>query len=505
MGLVLGGGGSKGAFQAGAVATLVGDLGLRPDVIAGTSAGSLNALVLAHARTPDEYPETIELMLSAWTSLRDTSDMYEPRAWLAHLTPERRRAAMGIAGGRVTPGAILELTRSASAVARFAGDFRADGDSAYSLAPVERRLRSEVVPERVAASHARLRVSAVSMESGRLRWVDGTGALYDEDAVTPMAGDPVDLVDAVLASSAFAPAFPPRRMGGDRYVDGGFRSVLPVRAARALGAGPILAVACASDAVDWSRPADPANVLQVTLRAVNATLAEVAHRDVEDLRRGPGLLVDPTVDVHDFLEVDPGRIAIEIDLGRMVAAERVEAAGGLERILLAWEPGAPGYVDADGLATTAALTRAVVGLRLDAWRHEERLLAGKPKSGAAGALAAARAVKWLLGLAVAARAARPGLMPAGAGDWAAGFERHAGHPVVRSPWAACRSATAGLCRPWIRRPGYPIRSRSPSAAPRSGGSWPMGGAGRWPGVGRPVAEGAAAAGVPSRWIPSSRS
>ncbi len=442
---MLGGGGSRGAFQAGAVATLVGDLGLRPDVIAGTSAGSLNALVLAHARTPAEFPETVELMLAAWTSLRGTSDMYEPRTWLAHLTPERRRAAMEMAGGRITPGAILELTRSTAAVRRFAGDFRADGDSAYGLAPVERRLRAEVDPARVAASHARLRVSAVSMESGRLRWVDGAGVMYDDDAVTPLAGGPVDVVDAVLASSAFAPAFPPRRLAGDRYVDGGFRTVLPVRAARALGAGPIVAVACASEGIEWSRPADPTNVLQVTLRAVNATLAEVARRDVEDLRRGPGLLIDPTADVHDFLEVDPGRLSIEIDLGRMVAAERVEAAGGLDRILLAWEPGAPGVSDAgaEALARTAALTRAVTLLRLDAWRHEERLLAGRPKNGAAEALRATRIRKWLLRHAVAARAARPGLMPAGADAWVSEFEHHAERPVVRGPWAALSERNGG--------------------------------------------------------------
>ena len=73
-----------------------------------------------------------------------------------------------------------------------------------------------------------------------------------------------------------------------------------------------------------------ADVLRVAMRATSLTLAEVVSRDVEDLARGPGLLVDPTVEVHGFLEVDPGRIAIDVDLGRMVAAERVAAIGGLD-------------------------------------------------------------------------------------------------------------------------------------------------------------------------------
>ena len=290
---------------------------------------------------------------------------------------------------------------------------------------MEARVRAELEVDRVRTSRARIRISAVALESGALRWIDGAGVLYEADATTPAAGGPVDLVDAVLASCAFSPAFPPRPMAGETYVDGGFRTVIPVRAVRALGAGAVIAVACASDEPGRSRPMAGANVLRVALRAAGATLGEVARRDIEDLRRGPGLLVDPTVDVHGFLEVDPGRIAIDVDLGRMVAAERVWASGGLERILAAREAGAPGVEDPTGLAASDAVTRAVTRLRLDAWADEERLLEGKPRADAARALAGVRARKWLLRRAVAARAAWPGPMPPGAEAWSSAFERHA--------------------------------------------------------------------------------
>ncbi|MCU0504907.1 MAG: patatin-like phospholipase family protein [Chloroflexi bacterium] len=442
-GLALGGGGSKGAFQAGAIATLVGELGFRPDVIAGTSAGSLNTLILAHATTPDEYPEIVDRLLAAWTTLADASDVYLPRAWVGDLPPSLRRAAGDAAAGRLGPAAVLEVVRSAAAIRRAVGDFRSAGDSVYSLAPVETRVRAEIEPDRVRASRARIRISAVALETGTLRWVDEAGRLYAADATTRVADDPVDLVDAVLASSAFSPAFPPRRMAGETYVDGGFRTVLPVRGARAAGAGPVVAVACASAGVGSARPMADANVIRVALRAASATLAEVAARDVEDLRRGPGLLVDPTVDVHGFLEVDPGRIAIDIDLGRMVAAERVEAVGGLERILAARRAGTPDVEDPAALALTDALTRAVVRLRVDAWADEERLLEGRPRADAAAALAAVRARKWLLRHAVAARAARPGPMPPGSDGWWRGFERHAGRPVLRDPWAGLSERNGG--------------------------------------------------------------
>ncbi len=443
VGLALGGGGSKGAFQAGAVATLVGDLGFRPDVIAGTSAGSLNTLILAHARTPDEYPEMVGRLLDEWTTLADASDVYLPRAWVDDVPPALRRAASAAAAGRLRPAVVVDVARSATALRRAIADFRRDGDALYSLAPVEARVRVGLEPDRVRASRARIRISAVALETGALRWIDEAGRLYEADATTPASDAPVDLVDAVLASSAFSPAFPPRRIAGETYVDGGFRTVLPVRGARAVGAGPVIAVACASEGVGRARSMADANVVQVALRAASATLAEVAARDVEDLRRGPGLLLEPTVDVHGFLEVDPGRIAIELDLGRFVAAERVAAIGGLERLVAARRAGEPGIVDVDSLAASDALTRALVRLRLDAWADEERLLEGKPRAAAALALAGARARKWLLRRAVDARAACQGPMPPGAAAWWSSFEGHAGRTVLRDPWGGLSAGNGG--------------------------------------------------------------
>ncbi len=453
VGLALGGGGSKGAFQAGSIATLVGDFGLRPDVVTGTSVGSINVLVLAHARTPDEFPEVVDRMLAIWTSLRDESDMFERRPWLAEVTPGMRRAAGEVAAGRLRPELLLELARAVGPLRRMASDFRDDGDAAYSLAPVERRIRALQEPERIRSSYARIRLSAVALESGALRWTDETGALYEADATTPAAGGPVAIVDAVLASAAFSPAFPPRRMAGETYVDGGFRTVIPVRAARALGAGPVVAVACAGAGIGHARSMSRANVVQVAVRAAGATLAEIGSRDVEDLRRGPGLLVDPLVDVHGFLDVDPGRLAIDIDLGRMVAAERVAAVGGLGRVLAARDPGAPAPEDPDALAASEALTCAVTRLRLDAWAEEERLLVGKPRSGAALTLAGVRARKWLLRPVVEARAALPGPMPPGSGAVWSVFERHAAPLVVRDPWAGLSARNEGPV-PAVDRDAY---------------------------------------------------
>jgi hypothetical protein len=153
--------------------------------------------------------------------------------------------------------------------------------------------------------------------------------------------------------------------------------------------------------------------------------------------------VEPTVEVLGFLEVDPGRIAINIDHGRLVAAERVAAIGGLDRLLLAWEPASPSVVDPDGLASSAGLTEGVTRLRLDAWDAEERLVEGRPKAGAAETLRAVRARKWLLRLAVEARAGCAGPMPPRHEAWSDRFEAHRGRVVLRDPWAALSAGNGG--------------------------------------------------------------
>jgi hypothetical protein len=153
--------------------------------------------------------------------------------------------------------------------------------------------------------------------------------------------------------------------------------------------------------------------------------------------------VDPSVEVHGFLEVDPGRIGINIDHGRLVAAERVAAVGGLDRLIASWEPASPSIVDPDGLVASAGLTEAVTRLRLDAWDAEERLCQGRPRAGAGDTLRAVRVRKWLLRLAVEARARRAGPMPPRFGAWSTSFEAHRARVVLRDPWASLSAANGG--------------------------------------------------------------
>jgi len=177
--LVLSGGGAKGSWQVGACQHLIVERGLWFDVIAGVSAGAVNAATLAQARDPDELAAELEHLRSVWLGLRGSRDIYR-RRWLGAL-------------GTV-------LARQASL---------------YHAGPLRQVLLDHIDPGRVAESPIALRVGYVDLLSGRYRT-----ACNDHPA----------LRDAVLASCALPLVFPPvpLRNGTELAVDGGLRSAAPL-------------------------------------------------------------------------------------------------------------------------------------------------------------------------------------------------------------------------------------------------------------------------------------
>jgi len=75
-----------------------------------------------------------------------------------------------------------------------------------------------------------LSINAVDLETGRTEWF-GVGGRTD-----------LPLADAIYASSALPVFFPPARIAGQAYVDGGVRASLPIERAAQRGAELIVAV-----------------------------------------------------------------------------------------------------------------------------------------------------------------------------------------------------------------------------------------------------------------------
>ena len=164
----------------------------------------------------------------------------------------------------------------------------------------------------------------------------------------------MSLHDAVLASASIPVVFPPTPLGGEHYVDGGVREILPLALAfNQLGAGHIFAVVASAPGVDPWGDAGDRGLFDIA-RRVTADIGpdETLRKEIEP-PRGWGrrvTVIVPEFDVHDALTIDPELIAASIDYGYMRAAD----------VLL--------DSDAEQCALSAEIARTRVRLRADAWR-----------------------------------------------------------------------------------------------------------------------------------------
>ena len=213
--LVMSGGGSHGAFQLGAIRYLYGPKAIRPLVICGSSVGAINAVKLAEAGPNDARHEAVvEELVALWRSMRTTDDMWRPTLFL-NSHPDLRSFVLAMLSGGdpvelATSGLTLEalldglrhdpINAVSAAVTRIMSDVRAAGDfaqfldtrqsSILTLAPIGQLLDARISPQMVATSGTKLRLAAVSLESGTLRYVTEDGRLLERDnatEVTPLA------------------------------------------------------------------------------------------------------------------------------------------------------------------------------------------------------------------------------------------------------------------------------------------------------------------------------
>lgn len=179
--LVLSGGGSRGAYQVGAIQHLLGECAIDYDIITGISVGALNGSYLSMFKRGDGYSAARGL-LDVW---KQVSDRAIYKKWFA--------------------GRLAALWRP----------------SVYNSKPLQKLVEQTLDTQLMRSSGKKLIVGAVSMTTGRYRtWNES-----DED-----------VVDAVKASSAFPGMFLPVEIDGEVWVDGGIREVAPVNDAIQAGA-----------------------------------------------------------------------------------------------------------------------------------------------------------------------------------------------------------------------------------------------------------------------------
>ena len=202
--LVFQGGGALGAYQAGVYQALH-EAGIEPDWVIGTSIGAINAALIA-GNPPEKRLKNIR---EFWTRARHTplTQIIGAAPFFGAQFANMATFASGVQGF-FAPNPASWLGPLARVGPELAGH--------YTTKPLEQTLSGLIDFDQVNAGPVRLTVGAAHVQSGEMRYFDSRE--------TPLT------VKHVMASGALPPAFPPVRIDGELYWDGGILSNTPVEA-----------------------------------------------------------------------------------------------------------------------------------------------------------------------------------------------------------------------------------------------------------------------------------
>lgn len=210
--VVLAGGGARGSYHIGAWQALI-ELGYKPDIVTGTSVGSLNGVLMAL--------DWFDVAKGMWLSIDDRDVMDIPEKVFSKET----------------------LT--------FARDFATKGG--ISLEPLEKMITRFVDEDMLRASHCRYGLVTVNVNT------------HKPAEVTLEEIPHGKLVDYMLASSACFPVLRSRKIDGEMYIDGGYYDNMPSNLAVRMGADEIVEIDL--DSFGVSRKLKDENVKVISVKS----------------------------------------------------------------------------------------------------------------------------------------------------------------------------------------------------------------------------------------------
>ena len=262
IGLVLSGGGARGAAQVGVIKVLE-ELRVPIDYIAGSSMGALVGAAYASGTSAAELEERLRGV--DWERLLTDESPRDDRSFLRKEEDQNRllRLELGVKDGslRLPPGAISgqkfdilfsQITRSVSPGVIF---------------------DDLPIPFRAVATNA---------ESGRM-------VVFDRGRLT----------DVMRASMSVPGAIAPYQIGDQIYLDGGLTRNLPVDVARAMGADVVIVVNIGTPLLKKN---DIQTLVGVSLQMVNILTEQNVRTSIESLSKDDFLISPPleTIGATDF-------------------------------------------------------------------------------------------------------------------------------------------------------------------------------------------------------------
>lgn len=310
LGLMLGGGGARGAYQAGVLKGIASRFPhLNFPILTGISAGAVNTIHIAsHAGTLDACADDL---IRLWLALRPEL-VYDVRSgplmWNAFNWGARLLSG-GFGRGREPMRGLVE-TNPLRKYLNGVLERRADG----SLPGIARNIK--------AGRLKAVALSATSYTTGQsVTWVEGHNVnLWQRPQ---RRTEPARLtVEHVMASSALPMLFPAVKVGPEWYGDGGVRLTAPLSPALHLGATRILTVSTkyTKSRTEADTPTSlgyppPAQVLGTLY---NAVFLDLIDEDIMRLRKVNQLLMNvPPEKRENMRVVDIMVLRPSQDLGKM--------------------------------------------------------------------------------------------------------------------------------------------------------------------------------------------
>lgn len=306
VGLLLGGGGARAAYQVGvlkAIAEIVPeDAGNPFPVICGSSAGGINAAVVAsHAM---RFHEGIRRLTGVWENF-EVDKVFRADGWAAVSRSSRWFLAMLTGGAGGSPKSILDVSPLRSLL--------------------ERHVAFEHIEQAIELGMLRaVCVTASGYSSGRsVSFYQGGAGLEDWGRARREGVATTLTIDHLMASAAIPILFPAVGIGGQYYGDGSMRLTAPTSPALHLGADKILVIGVRQeDAGSPPEDEDRAypgvgqiagyildtlflNTLSADierLERINSTLELVADKESTPLRQVDTLLISPSKDLAAMAE-----------------------------------------------------------------------------------------------------------------------------------------------------------------------------------------------------------
>jgi NTE family protein len=190
--LALQGGGAHGAFAWGAIDTILADGRLDIEAISATSAGAMNAVVLADALTDGDHDHARERLTKFWKAIADAGAKYSPVKPLKDIF------------GKTLPIEQSPLHFMFDTMLRVFSPYQLNP---FNFNPLRDVLEAEVDFEKLRRTKGiQVHLCATNVETGKVR-------IFERQELC---------IDAVLASACLPFLFQAIEIDGQHYWDGGY-------------------------------------------------------------------------------------------------------------------------------------------------------------------------------------------------------------------------------------------------------------------------------------------